>query len=77
MFLLPSTPARIDKEVLKFCKSVSVSEPFYIKVEVDKEMSSEVNDCFFNVEKVVKEQGGEIQYGWQIWKTGNYFSVGL
>ncbi len=27
------------------------------------------NECYWNVEKMIKERGGTIQYGWQIWEA--------
>lgn len=41
--------------------------PLYVPIKV--EAFADPNECFPNVEKKISKDGGEIVYGWQIWKT--------
>lgn len=60
--------ADLSDPVLELCETISFdAQPIYLDVE--PEDFAEVNECFPNVEKMIKQCGGSIQYGWQIWET--------
>jgi len=62
-----STPQAIDKEILEFCDSLNSGvEPIFIKITPLK--GCVPGDCYGNVERHIKKQGGKIQYGWIIWR---------
>jgi hypothetical protein len=65
---LPKTADITSPEIIELCKKiVPDSTAFYIKVKpINK---SVVNECYGNVDRAIKQNGGEIQYGWQIWET--------
>ena len=48
-------------------------KPTILKVE--KEKGFKVDDCFPNVLKKVKKDGGSAQYGWQIWESKHYIEA--
>ncbi|WP_375527399.1 hypothetical protein [Paenibacillus terreus] len=57
-----------DIKVKRILKKInSKYEPIYIPVV--SESYALLNECFPNVEKKVKLDGGSIVFGWQIWKT--------
>lgn len=59
-------PSTLSYEVSDFCSDVSFQQkPFYVSVE--PKPYCKMDCCFENVGRVVKECGGEIVYGWQIW----------
>jgi hypothetical protein len=53
--------------VLEFCNDV-VNNGIPVYVSVNPIRDAKVNECFPNVERVVKERGGESIIGWQIWE---------
>lgn len=62
-----TTPPTISDHVLDFCRFVEPnSDPLYLAVEPAPQ--AEVNDCYTAVEEMVRQQGGTVCYGWQIWE---------
>lgn len=68
--MLQTAPKTISEFVLKFCSEItSVFPPVYLQIE---SFSGAIPDeCYENVEKYIKQYGGSIQYGWQIWEWPN------
>lgn len=65
-----TTPERITDKILELCDQVvPKSSPSYIPVEVQS--WSLHNECYFNVERMVKEYGGQQVNGWAIWQWAN------
>jgi len=62
-----TTPSEISKAIIKLGTRL-VSKPQFTFVDIVPEMYSIKNECYNNVEYKVKEDGGKIQYGWQIWE---------
>ena len=59
-------PSEISAFVMDFCNSVSPRQnPQYVTVA--SEPYCRENFCFQNVEQKVRNDGGNIVYGWQIW----------
>ena len=65
---LPKSADTNNPKIIALCKSISKdSDPLYLDVEmIDGTIP---NECYENVEKMISNNGGEIQYGWQIWET--------
>ncbi|WP_165742184.1 SEC-C domain-containing protein [Pseudoalteromonas sp. Z1A6] len=62
------TPELICDDVKNLLVSLnSESEPVYVKCI--PEIDAELDDCFPLVESKIKRMGGEIVFGWQIWKA--------
>lgn len=62
----PRVPDKVTSPVKRLCNRIVPGErPQYVKVLV--ESSTEVNDCFCNIESRIKRDGGGIKYGWAIW----------
>lgn len=65
----------IDENVKIFCnKYLNKNELFYVDVIPDKD--AEPNNCFYNVDDVIKKYGGCKIYGWVIWKWPNILIEG-
>lgn len=64
-----STPDKITEDILKLCRQINNNRPIY--VQVVPEVGAEINECFVNVEKIVKQKGGAIVNGWALWKMAN------
>ena len=65
----------IDENVKIFCnKYLNKNELFYVDVIPDKD--AEPNNCFYNVDDVIKKYGGSKIYGWVIWKWPNILIEG-
>ncbi len=67
-----STPKKIDEFVKRFCKSI---QPNHSPVFVDFFYIPECKEgeCFYNVQKIVDREGGQIIYGWIIWSWPNVY----
>lgn len=66
-----TTPDAITHEILEFCREIDpTQEPVYIYVT--PEDGQLILECLDNVERLVKERGGEIQHGWIIWEAPGY-----
>lgn len=66
---MESVPTDITDSVLKLCKSICANSPVYIPVA--PENGATINECFENVENVVKQRGGTSISGWAIWQMAN------
>jgi len=65
----------IDENVKIFCdKYLNKNQLFYVDVIPDKD--AEPNNCFYNVDDVIKKYGGSKIYGWVIWKWPNILIEG-
>ncbi len=62
-----NVPQLTDERLQALIKKIKSSfEPMYVPVMPEK--YAIVNECFPNVDEKVKKDGGEIVYGWQLWK---------
>ena len=62
------TPSKIDKDVERLIKKLNATHtPIYLDIEPEK--GAEIKDCFPVVQLKVKEKGGRMVMGWQIWKS--------
>lgn len=59
-----TTPQRIDKTVIDFCRGINNRQPEY--VPVFPEQGAKTGECFHNVLRQVERKGGAIEYGWHI-----------
>lgn len=67
-----TTPSLISAEVRNFCSKVAKkSEPYY--VDIAPADNALFDQCYYNVEDVIKKNGGSILFGWLIWMTPNVF----
>lgn len=65
---LPKTALDTSPHTRALCqKLVPGGIPVYLNTEHMEGMRE--NECYWNVEKIIKESGGTIQYGWQIWEA--------
>lgn len=63
---MQTTPQSIDATVLELCERANpVSTPVFVPVQTVA--GAEHRDCYANVERMVKEAGGTIEYGWAVW----------
>jgi hypothetical protein len=61
------TPREIDVVVKEFCLTVSPGNS-PVSVDVIPQKAGAIQDeCFFNVQNVIRKKGGRIIYGWIIW----------
>jgi hypothetical protein len=68
------TPATIDDAVLAFCATIVPGTPEYIDVMPGDD--GRIGYCFDNAAAQVGRAGGEIAYGWIIWRwPGRYFEA--
>lgn len=66
--LMPKVADISDSRVkVLFDKVVPGGNAVYLKIEPSD--GSIVNECYGNVEEMIKKRGGFIQHGWQIWET--------
>lgn len=62
-----TTPLAVTETIREFCRSIDPNrEPIFIPVKTSP--GAEHSDCFVNVEKVISQQGGSIQFGWTFWE---------
>lgn len=65
-----TTPERITDKIMELCNQVAPgSRPEYIPVE--EQSWSLLNECFPNVERMVREHGGQQVNGWAVWQWAN------
>lgn len=58
-------PKKIDTDVISFCKTINPnSSPEFVQLK--PESWCEMNECYNNVKRKVKECGGKRQLGWRI-----------
>ena len=70
--MIVDTPKEVTDIVKGFCYEIgSINEPIW--VDVLPEQNAVEGDCFFNVQNLIEEKGGSIQYGWQIWECEGHF----
>ena len=64
---ISTTPANITPAIISLCHElVADTEPEFLAVAPVS--NADVNDCFPVVERYVRDHGGSICYGWQIWE---------
>ena len=65
---LPKVALNTMPNIVALCERLVPNEkPLYLNVEI---VSGAIeNECYKNVESMIKNNGGSIQYGWQIWET--------
>lgn len=62
------TPRNIDQNIKRLIHKLNAThEPIFVKVIPEK--GSQVKDCFMIVREKVKNAGGRMILGWQIWET--------
>lgn len=67
-----TTPNSINKDVLDFCQEIdSTTKPIFVKFFPIKGYKCE--DCYGNVERHIKKNGGRVQHGWIIWLDPEVF----
>lgn len=65
-----TTPARISDKIMELCGQVVPGiEPVYVPTAAQPWCLP--NECFPNVERMVKEQGGRQVNGWTVWQWAN------
>jgi len=65
---LPKVASNVMPSIITLCEQlVPNGKPIYLNVEVIN--GAIENECYKNVEYMIKNKGGSIQYGWQIWET--------
>jgi len=61
------TPSAISEPILSLCRSICASQkPVY--VNHSPESYAQISDCFPAVDRKVRECGGQVLYGWQLWE---------
>lgn len=59
-------PKIIDKEIERFCKKINYKKkPIYIDIKPAN--NAIIDECFINVDKFIKDNGGRCVNGWAIW----------
>lgn len=65
-----TTPARISDKIMELCGQVVPGiEPVYVPTAAQPWCLP--NECFPNVERMVKERGGRQVNGWTVWQWAN------
>lgn len=65
-----TTPIRVTDKIMELCSRIlSDVEPEYVSVAAQE--WSLLNECFPNVERMVRERGGQQVNGWAIWQWAN------
>jgi hypothetical protein len=68
--VIPIVPDKDDQLVKQLIDKIGVeAQPIF--VELKPETNATPNECFPNVAKKIKEEGGSQVIGWQIWQTKN------
>lgn len=60
-----TTPSEITEDIVKFCQTISESNPFFI--QCTPELWSRQSCCEQNVEEYISLHGGESLFGYKIW----------
>lgn len=60
-----TTPSAVTKDIVKFCQTISTSDPFFI--DCTPEPWSRQSCCEQNVEEYIALHGGESLFGYKIW----------
>ena len=62
----PRVPDKVTSPVKRLRNRIAPNkQPQYVKVLIESD--AEINECFLNLERKIKRDGGGIQYGWAIW----------
>ncbi len=70
-----TTPVRVTDKIMELCNGiVPDAKPEYIPVEAQE--WSLPSECFPNVQKMVREHGGQQVNGWAIWQWANILVEG-
>lgn len=65
-----TTPVKVTDKIMELCGGiVEGTEPVYLPVEAPE--WSLPSECFPNVQRMVREQGGKQINGWAIWQWAN------
>lgn len=65
-----TTPTKITDQIIDLCnRTVPGTVPVYVPVEVAD--WSLINECFPNVQQMVREYGGQQVNGWAVWQWAN------
>ncbi len=65
-----TTPAKVTYKIMDLCSgTVPEVAPVYIPVEAAGR--SLMNECFPNIQRMGREQGGQQVNGWAVWQWGN------
>lgn len=65
-----TTPSRVTDKILELCSGIVPDQaPEYVPVAVQE--WSLPSECFPNVERMVRENGGQQVNGWAIWQWAN------
>ena len=70
--MFANTPSKISHQITKLCRLI-VANPMPTFVAVVPGCSAVRDECFDNVRRKVAEEGGDIQYGWQLWEWPNIY----
>ena len=63
-----TTPKTIHDDVYRLREKIGVTtEPVF--VAVDSPTIGKLGDCFADVERKVKSDGGSVQHGWTVWES--------
>ena len=65
-----TTPPKITHEIKHLCRKIAPKSNL-ILVPVKPAPDASLNECFPNVESMVKKYGGELASGWVIWQWAN------
>lgn len=66
--LMPKVANISDPRIKALCTKIAPDETaVYLKIEPSD--NAVINECYGNIEEMIKKNGGAIQYGWQIWET--------
>ncbi|EGR0694186.1 hypothetical protein E2K20_25985 [Vibrio parahaemolyticus] len=66
-----TTPKKLDKHVLSFCRSLSNQAPVFL--DVQPELWCRQSNCEMNVDKYIEENGGNKVIGYKVWYTRNKY----
>jgi hypothetical protein len=67
-----TTPRKISSAVLKLCQEINPdAEPVFVPERPHKDAAP--LQCFYNIEELIKREGGSIVYGWAIWEWHRVF----
>lgn len=62
------TPKSITSEIRALCQRIAGADTSPVFIKITPTSDCKPNDCFHNVLRRVKRDGGRIVYGWSIWE---------
>lgn len=65
-----TTPDKITEKILELCNQVAPGA-IPVFVEVIPQDYAIINECFNNVEEIIRRHGGEKVNGWSVWQWAN------